>query len=345
MERARRFGTLMGKVVVITGASSGIGRATAHAFAREGARVVLAARRADALEQVAGECSALGAEALVVPTDVSVPEQVDRLADATLARFGHIDVWVNNAAVLMMGRFEDLPLDALRRVMETNFFGRVYGTRTALRHFRTRGRGVIIDVNSVLGRVVQPYASAYVASKFAVRGLIQSLRTELFDSPNIHVCSVLPAPIDTPIYKEAANYTGREIRAMWPVYDPQIVARAILRQAVHPRRQVIAGNLGRALALLHDFSPALTGRLAQVAVNLIQIGKKEVPPTIGNLDEPALGLGSVKDGWQLRYGKVTAWSLGALLVAVPLSIILRSSLQMPRPHSRRERVRSRQHKQ
>lgn len=166
MKRARPFRSLAGKVVIITGASSGIGRATALSFARAGAHVVLAARRANALEQVARECSAFGIDTLVLPTDVSLPEQVDRLANAALEHFGHFDIWVNNAGVLMMGRFEDLPLDAFRRVIETNFFGRVYGTRSALQHFRARGRGVVIDVNSVLGQLAQPYASAYIASKF-----------------------------------------------------------------------------------------------------------------------------------------------------------------------------------
>lgn len=318
----RGNGHLSGKVVVITGASSGIGRAAALEFAREGARLVLAARRVDALEQVSDECRAAGSEAVVVRTDVTAPDQVDHLARAAVERFGRFDIWVNNAAVLAMGRFDDVPPNAFRAVIETNLFGRVYGTRVALRHFRAHHRGIVIDVNSVLGLVAQPYASAYIASKFAVRGLLQSLRTELIGDPHIHLCSVLPAPIDTPIYENAANFTGREIRAMWPVYDPKVVARAIVRQAIRPRPQVIAGNLGHLLTALHSISPALTARLARAAVDVLQIGRKPVAHTHGNLTQPASGLGRVAGGWRERYGRVFTWTIAALVIASTAGVAL-----------------------
>jgi short-subunit dehydrogenase len=321
----QRYLELRGKVVVIIGASSGIGRATALAFASQGSSVVLAARRAHSLEEVATECRRLGAAALVVPTDVTFPEQVERLAAAAVECFDRIDIWVNNAAVMMFGRFEDVPLEEFRRVVETNFFGRVYATRAALKQFRHQGRGTLIEVNSVLGKLVQPYASSYIASKFASRGLIQSLRTELFDCPNIHVCSVLPAPVDTPIYQQAANYMGREIRPIWPLYEPQRVARAILQQAVHPRRQIIAGGFGRLLTVLHALSPALTAHLARIAVDLIEVGSKPVSITQGNLLAPRSTIASVSGGWQDRYRKqfFKVGIAGVLTVAVTAAILRR----------------------
>ncbi len=310
---------LRGKVVVITGASSGIGRAAALAFARHGSNVVVAARRAQLLARVADECRDAGADALAVQTDVTIPDQVDRLARAAVDRFGRIDIWVSNAAVLMMGRFEDAPPEAFRRVVETNLFGRVYAARAALRAFRICGGGTLIDVSSVLGILAQPYASAYVAAKFAVRGFVQTLRTELFDSPNIHVCSVLPAPIDTPIYQRAANFTGHEIRSMWPVYDPQAVVEAILSQALRPRRQVIAGGFGRLLVGLHAVSPTLTAHLGRRAVDLVQLGRGQASDTYGNLFESGPGPGHIGGGWRSRYRKtIPLVAMGALLVAAPI---------------------------
>lgn len=321
MKRTREYEGLDGRIVVITGASSGIGRAAALAFARHGANVVLAAREVDGLSDVARQCEKLGSAALAVATDVGDPAQVERLGREAIKRFGRFDIWINNAGVLMMGRFEDVPLDAFRRVMETNFLAQVYGTRTALRHFRATGRGSIIDVNSVLGVVPQPYASAYVASKFAGRGFNEVTRIELLDRPDIHICSVLPAPIDTPIYRSAANFTGREIRSMWPVYDPQIVVDAILKQAVRPKRQRIAGGLGRLLMLLHWIAPGSTARLARMAVELIQIGKAAAPDTYGNLFETRREEARVAGGWRSRYA-LSLPSVAITLLAISAPLLL-----------------------
>src|SRR5262249_9531732 len=161
---------LSNKVVVITGASSGIGRETARRFAREGASVVLAARREDVLKRLAED---LGPRTLAVPTDVTDESSVQRLADKAVETFGRLDVWVNNAGVMAVGKFLEIPPDVFRQVIETNFFGYVFGARAALKQFRRQGWGVLINNASVESKLTAPYATAYAASKHAVRGFVQ----------------------------------------------------------------------------------------------------------------------------------------------------------------------------
>ena len=218
-------------VVVITGASSGIGRATALRFARKRARLVLAARSSDALEALAKECRKRGAKAIAVPTDVTDPEAVQALAARAVEEFGRLDVWVNNAAVSVFGRITDVPLRDFQRVLDVNVSGYVHGARAALPQLREQGSGVLINVSSIVGEIAQPYTAAYSMSKAAVRALGVSIRSELrLDGiTGIKVCTVMPATIDTPFFQHAANYTGRQVVAMPPVYGPQRVACAIVK--------------------------------------------------------------------------------------------------------------------
>ncbi|HZI12297.1 MAG TPA: SDR family NAD(P)-dependent oxidoreductase [Myxococcus sp.] len=233
------------RVIVITGASSGIGRATALALAKKGAHVVLAARPEDPLEDLARECEASGVRTLVVPTEVSDAAAVRHLAAESVRAFGHFDAWVNNAGVYLMGSLEETPDDAFRQLMETNFFGTVSGTRAALTQFRHQGYGTLVNVASTFGAVTAPYASAYIASKHAVRGFSASVRQEFLNT-GIDVCTVLPAAIDTPLWQHTANYTGWAIRPGEPVYTPERVADAILRVLHQPRPEVFVGPTARA---------------------------------------------------------------------------------------------------
>jgi len=215
--------TLTGKVVVITGASSGFGKGAALAFARMGASVVLAARRDELLEEVARECAAEGGRALAVPTDVSIPQEVQKLAQETLAKFGRIDVWINNAGVGAIGRFEDIPLDVHEQVVQTDLLGTLYGSYFAYREFLNQAAGILMNISSELGEHTVPYYASYAAAKHGVVGLSQALQQEIDQNKyeNMHVCLILPTAHDTPFFDHAANYTGHEVQAPKPLHDPQ----------------------------------------------------------------------------------------------------------------------------
>ncbi|KAA2214270.1 SDR family oxidoreductase [Teichococcus oryzae] len=291
--------TRSGRVVVITGASSGIGRATAYAFAERGDRLVLAARRADRLEELARECALLGVEALPVPTDTTEEAQVQALAQRALERFGRIDVWFNNAGVGIFGRFEDLPSDAWRRVIDTNLFGYVHGARAVMPVFRRQGHGVLIQNASIVGRTAKPDSTAYATSKYAVRGFSEALRQEVLDQPGIQVCTILPSVIDTPFFQHAANYSHHRVRAAPPVYTPEKVARAVLRLAERPCAETIIGGFGWFAALVKRTAPpALATRLMGRVFNAGFLAREASPETTGALFAPMVDEARIRGGWR-----------------------------------------------
>src|SRR2546421_7652001 len=295
-------------VVVIAGASSGIGRATALAFARQGASVVVAARRAQLLQELVGECEQLGGRALAVPTDMTDVGAVQRLANRALENFGRVDVWVNNHGVTLFAPFEEAPLEDYRRGIETDLLGSIYGARAALPNFRRQGSGVLINQGSMVSKLSEPYVSSYVVAKHGIRGLGMSLRQEVAlngdGAKDIHVCTVMPATNDTPFFQHAANYTGRAVKAMPPVYPAERVAKTIVSLVKRPRREVFVGNAARMLWMQYLLASWLTERQMAVMTDKLHLYQdKPAQPTSGNLFEPMAEGTGTSGGWKTASGR------------------------------------------
>jgi NAD(P)-dependent dehydrogenase (short-subunit alcohol dehydrogenase family) len=279
---------LSNQTVVITGASSGIGMATARLAARRGARVVLAARGAHGLRDAENAIRTDGGEVACVVADVAQEGNVRRIAEAALDRFGGFDTWVNNAGVSVYGRIEDVPIEDQRRVFETNYWGTVYGCRVALEHLRQRG-GALINVGSILSERAFPLQGAYSASKHAIKGFTDALRMELMhDGAPVSVTLIKPAAIDTPYIYHARNYLPMRPQNPPPLYAPEVVARAILHTAERPVRELTVGGSGRMLEALDHWLPGLTDRImAQVLPRAQQSRVPAGAPTPAGLYDPA----------------------------------------------------------
>ena len=312
---------LHGKVVVITGASSGIGRTAAHAFSCEGARLVLAARDEQALFDVLDECTECGTDAVAVVTDVTSSEQMVALA-ARAADFGNgrIDIWINNAGVGAVGSFEQTPLEAHEQVIQTDLLGYLRGAYVAWPYFKTQKNGTLINTLSLGSWVAQPYAVAYSASKFGLRGLTEALRGELNGFPDIHVCDIYPAVMDTPGFRDGGNYTGHALKPPPPLYDPRLVAKAMVACAIRPRASTTVGNAAHVSRLLHFLVPGFT----RLAGWLTRSGIGRSPAAVtssGNLFTPPEGVRRVDGYWREQsHGSPVAVAAAAVVIAGGLII-------------------------
>lgn len=277
------------QVVVITGASSGIGLTTARMAAQRGAKLVLAARSEDALRELTEEITENGGEAEYVVADVSDRDDVREIAEMARESFGGFDTWVNNAGAFIYGKLQDVPVEDMRDLFETNYWGVVYGSLEAAEHLKQDG-GAIINVGSVVSDRALVLQGSYSASKHAVKGFTDALRMELHEEgAPVSVTLVKPSPIDTPYPRHAKNHMDEAARLPPPIYTPDTVARAILYCAEHPKRDVFVGFGGKSLSVLGHYASGLVDRLMETVFFRAQRKDSPSRPDAGNVIDGPVG--------------------------------------------------------
>src|SRR6266536_1965560 len=315
------------EVVVITGATAGVGRATVREFARRGACIGLLARDPDRLEITRKEVEALGGRAIGIPTDVAHADEVEAAASRIEESFGPIDLWINNAMVTVFSPIKELEPEEIRRVTEVTYLGTVHGTLSALRRMLPRNQGTIVQVGSALAYRSIPLQSAYCAAKHAVLGFTESLRTELFhDRSKVHVTMVQLPALNTPQFEWVKSRLPHKAQPVPPIFQPEVAARAIYWAAHQRRREVYVGGSTEKAIVGEKIAPGLLDRyLAKTGIQSQQTGEEETPDRPDNLWTPLggeyAGHGSFdsrarKRSWQLwatMHRRSIAGRLGALV--------------------------------
>lgn len=319
---AIRLKRLPDQVLVITGASSGNGLATARMAVRQGAAVVLAARNGDALESVREELAAQGGRAAVCVADVSDPDAVERIAATAVGAFGGFDSWINNAAVGTYGTLEQVSVADHRHVFDVNYFGTLHGSLTAARHLRSRGGGAIVNIGSVLSDRAILQQGPYCATKHAVQALTDTLRMELERKrANISVTLIKPGPVDTPFPEHARNYMDEPPRLPPPLYHPDLVAEAVLFACTTPRRQLYVGGAGLMTSLAGRMAPRLTDLVMEAVGTPIQQKPTDPgdPSRRDNLYEPR-GDGALRSAQSVHARRISL-TLQAQKYPMPLAAL------------------------
>jgi NAD(P)-dependent dehydrogenase (short-subunit alcohol dehydrogenase family) len=287
------------QTVLVTGASSGIGRATAIELAGRGARLVLVARGRGPLEETAAEARAAGAQAAVVcPADVTDEDAVRAAVEAAVEQFGRLDVVVHAAQVMAYGTIEEVPRKVFETVVETAVHGTANVARVVLPLFREQEAGHLLIVNSLLGQVAAPLMGSYIAAKWGQLGLIRVLQQETRDVPGISVSAVQPGGVDTPIYFQAASWTGSTGRPPPPVYSPQRVARTVVATLDRPRRIVQAGLFNPVITAAFRLVPGVYDYLVGPLLQRLAIADDDVPPTEGNVFESKPAGNATEGRWR-----------------------------------------------
>ncbi|QGZ41984.1 short-subunit dehydrogenase [Pseudoduganella flava] len=306
--------------VVITGASSGIGAATAIAFARQGAHLVLGARGREGLEDIARQCREAGAVAHVGTVDVTDASAVADFANEARRALGGIDLWFSDVGIGVVGKYTDVPLADHHRVIEANLVSHMNDAHAVLPIFQSQGHGIWVNMISLGGFITSPYAAAYAASKFGLRGFSAALRGELYDHPDIHVCDVYPTFVDTPGIHHAGNYTGARLSYPPGALAPEKVADAIVRLARRPKPSTVLG-MPSLLMRLAEFANPVTAVLMDRFMERWSKRAEPVKDTTGTMYEPASGASGIRSGTRKpeRAGN-TALLVGVAAAAVALGV-------------------------
>ena len=296
------------QVVALVGASSGIGRNAALQFASRGAKVVVAARSQPGLESLVEEIRGLGGEATAVVADVTVFDQVKAIADKAVEVYGRLDTWVHNAAVELYAAFEVTTPEEFKRIVDVNLMGQVHGAMAALPHLKREGRGALIHVSSIEARRSLPLQSAYAAAKHGIDGFLEALRVELMhEKLSISVTNVMPASINTPLFNKARTKLGVKPVGVPPLYQPSLVAKAIVEAAENPKRDVVVGDAGKAILLAQRISPSLVDAfMERTAFNGQRTNEPKSESAPDNLFDPISGYDKIEGDFS---DQARSWSL------------------------------------
>ncbi len=278
--------TLLNKTVVITGASSGVGLATAEAFALAGCTLVLASRGKLALEKAVHDCETLGASVVGIATDVSYYSQVQELANQALAFTGKIDFWVNNAGVMASGKFEEIPIEISHQVIKTNLFGYMNSAHVLLPIFKHQGNGVLVNNVSIGGFMPAPYSAVYSATKFGIKGMMECLQGEISNEPNIHICNLYPQIQRSTGNMHSAKYSGLEFKIPPFAADPKDTAAHLLKLAIRPKKDKFPDFTSWGLKTMHSLFPRLLVNAASAGMRLL-MKVKDGEDTPGNILSPS----------------------------------------------------------
>ncbi|SDH82225.1 Short-chain dehydrogenase [Chryseobacterium taeanense] len=278
--------SLRGKTVVITGGSSGVGRAAAEAFALEGCNIVVAARGKEALDETMSLCRDLGVAALGVPTDVSVAADVQNLANKALQFNGRIDIWLNNAGVMASGKFEEIPMDINEQVIKTNLFGYMHGAYSVLPVFKRQNEGILINNVSIGGFMPAPYSAVYSSTKFGIRGMMECLHGEISDFPNVHICNLYPQIQRSTGNMHSAKFSGLDFKIPPFASDPRDTAAKFVELAKNPQKEMFPDITSRILTGLYGLFPKPIINTASAWMRLM-MKLKNAPSDSGNVLEPS----------------------------------------------------------
>lgn len=278
--------SIRGKTVVITGGSSGVGKATAEAFALEGCNIVVAARGKEALDETVSLCRDLGVAVIGVPTDVSKAEEVAHLAETAIQFNGRIDIWVNNAGVMASGKFEEIPMELNEQVIKTNLFGYMHGAYSALPIFKKQQEGILINNVSIGGFMPAPYSAVYSSTKFGIRGMMDCLQGEISDYPDIHICNIYPQIQRSTGNMHSAKYSGLDFKIPPFAADPRDTAKKIVELAKNPRKDLFPDFTSLLLKNIYGLFPKQIINVASAGMRMM-MKAKNAPPDSGNILKPS----------------------------------------------------------